>query len=271
MELNYTVMNSSEDNLRRFGGLDRLFGDQSVLRLQQAHVVVAGIGGVGSWCVEALARSGIGHLTLVDMDVVSVSNINRQLPALESTLGRDKIQVMAERIREINPHCQIQLVDDFVNADNAPTFFEGTEQVVIDCTDDLNAKIALVLAARTRSDKKLLVCGAAGGKRNPLTLREGDLSLATHDALLSRLRQRLRKQHGWPAGPRKSNQRPAKMHIHAVWFAEETVLPTAWTEAQDPLQGLSCSGYGSAMSMTATMGLLVAQRAIDHVLSMPRP
>ncbi|HLR29474.1 MAG TPA: ThiF family adenylyltransferase [Paenalcaligenes sp.] len=262
-------MSSHKDNARRFDGLNRLFGDQSVHKLQQAHVVVAGIGGVGSWCVETLARSGIGALTLVDMDIVSASNINRQLPALESTLGRSKIEVMAERIDEINRHCRVHLVDDFVTTENAAAFFAGTEQVIIDCTDDLNAKVALVLAAREHTDKKLLVCGAAGGKRNPMTLKEGDLSLATHDALLSRLRQRLRKQHGWPAGPRKSNQRPAKMHIHAFWFAEETVLPPAWAQDADPLQGLSCSGYGSAMSMTATMGLLVAQRAIDQVLVCP--
>ncbi|HLS16658.1 MAG TPA: ThiF family adenylyltransferase [Paenalcaligenes sp.] len=260
-------MSNNHDSMRRFGGLDRLFGAQSVRKLQQAHVVVAGIGGVGSWCVETLARSGVGALTLIDMDVVSVSNINRQLPALDSTLGRDKIEVMADRIGEINPHCRVHLVDEFVTAENGAAFFESSAQVVIDCTDDLNAKIALVLAARQQPEKRLLVCGAAGGKRNPLTLTEGDLSLATHDALLARLRQRLRKQHGWPAGPRKSHQRPAKMHIHAVWFAEETVLPPEWTQEQDPLQGLSCAGYGSAMSMTASMGLLVAQRAMDHILA----
>ncbi len=261
------VMSRSQDHIRRFDGLNRLFGDHSVQKLQQAHVVIAGIGGVGSWCVEALARSGVGQLTLVDMDVVSPSNINRQLPALESTLGRDKIEVMAQRIQDINPDAHVYLVDDFVTADNAAQFFNESVQVVIDCTDDLKAKVALVLAAHKQKAHKLLVCGAAGGKRNPLSLTEGDLSLATHDALLARLRQRLRQQHGWPAGPRKSNQRPAKMHIHAVWFAEETVLPSAWTHTADSLQGLSCSGYGSAMSMTATMGLLVAQRAIDYVLT----
>src|SRR5690625_4153282 len=104
-------MSNNHDSMRRFGGLDRLFGAQSVRKLQQAHVVVAGIGGVGSWCVETLARSGVGALTLIDMDVVSVSNINRQLPALDSTLGRDKIEVMADRIGEINPHCRVHLVD----------------------------------------------------------------------------------------------------------------------------------------------------------------
>jgi|SRR5690625_1944775 len=254
---------------RRFGGLDRLFGAQSAQQLQQAHVVVAGIGGVGSWCVETLARSGVGNLCLVDMDHVSESNINRQLPALDSTLGRSKIEVMAERIKGINPQCQLRLVDDFVDADNAEVFFQGATQVVIDCTDMLSAKVALVLAAQKHQHKRLLVCGAAGGKRNPLSLREGDLSLATHDALLARLRQQLRKHHGWPAGQRKSNQRPAKMHVNAFWFAEETIMPPAWAQDDDPLQGLSCSGYGSAMSMTASMGLLAAQRAIDWLLANP--
>lgn len=257
----------AEDRVRRFGGLDRLFGEGSVALLAQAHVVVAGIGGVGSWCAEALARTGVGTITLVDMDHISRSNINRQLPALESTVGRSKIEVMAERLADINPACQIHLVDDFVGPDNAEAFFAGKQQVVLDCTDAMSAKVALILAAQKHPEKRLFVCGAAGGKTDPLSLRSGDLSIATHDALLSRLRQQLRKHHGWPKGQTGKGKRPPKMGVQCLWFAQETVLPTEWTQDDDPLQGLSCAGYGSAMSLTASMGLLAAQRAIDVLLA----
>jgi|SRR5690625_338352 len=255
---------------RRFDGLDRLFGAGSHARLAQGHVVVAGLGGVGSWCAEALARSGVGQLTLIDMDHVSSSNINRQLPALGSTVGRSKIDVLAERFQDINAHCQVQLVDDFVDADNAGAWFTEGHDVFIDCTDTLAAKVALALAAQKQPHTRLLVCGAAGGKRNPLSLREGDLARATHDALLARMRQQLRKYHGWPAGGGPGVKKARPMNIHAFWFAEETVVPPAWTQADDPLQGLSCSGYGSAVTLTASMGLLAAQRAIDLLLTTPR-
>lgn len=255
-----------QDRERRFGGLERLFGAGSVERLAQSHVVVAGIGGVGSWCAEALARTGVGMITLVDMDHVSSSNINRQLPALSSTIGRSKIEVMGERIAEINPACKVRLVDDFVGVDNAEAFFSGDQQVVLDCTDEIAAKVALVLAARKHEDKQLFVCGAAGGKTDPLTLRAGDLSEATHDALLGRLRQQLRRAHGWPAGNAGRGRRAPKMGVQVFWFAQETILPPQWAQ-DDPLQGLSCSGYGSAMSLTASMGLLAAQRAVDVLLT----
>src|SRR5690625_1483667 len=259
------VMEKAERE-RRFGGLNRLFGAHSVDALQQAHVLIAGIGGVGSWCVETLVRSGVGTVTLVDMDHVSTSNINRQLPALNSTLGRSKIEVMAERIKDINTACQVHLIDDFVDRDNIDVFFQKDSNILIDCTDTLSAKVAMVSAAQKFSNKKLFVCGAAGGKRNPLALREGDLAFATHDALLGRLRQELRKNHGWPAGHAGKANKPPKMNVHCFWFAEPTLLPEQWAQ-DDPLQGLSCAGYGSAMSMTASMGLLAAQRAIDCILA----
>lgn len=252
---------------RRFGGLDRLFGPGSYDYLAQGRVVIAGLGGVGSWCAEALARSGVGGLTLIDMDHVSTSNINRQLPALSSTVGRSKIQVLAERIEEINPRCQVRLVDDFVDAENAALWFGQSNHVFIDCTDMLAAKVALALAAKKHPQTRLLVCGAAGGKRNPLSLSEGDLARATYDALLASMRQQLRKHHGWPPGGGSGGKKAPPMNIHAFWFAEETVLPPAWSQEDDSLQGLSCSGYGSAVTLTASMGLLAAQRAIDILLA----
>lgn len=257
-----------QDRERRFGGLDRLFGAGSVEQLAHSHVVVAGIGGVGSWCAEALVRTGVGNISLIDLDHVSPSNINRQLPALSSTIGRSKIEVMAERLADINPACHIHLVDDFVSPDNAASFFDGSAQVIVDCTDDVTAKIALVLAARQHPEKHLFVCGAAGGKTDPLSLRAGDLSLATHDALLGRLRQQLRRHHGWPAGHSGKGRRTPKMGIQVFWFAQEAVLPEdRLQDRTDRLQGLSCAGYGSAMGMTASMGLLAAQRTVQTILA----
>lgn len=262
---------------RRFGGLNRLYGDNSVNVLQSAHVMVAGIGGVGSWCAEALARSGIGRITLIDMDHISESNINRQLPALGSTLGQAKITAMQQRILDINPYCEVHTVDDFIGADNVQTLLAQQPNVLIDCTDQADAKIAMILAAK-RAKVKLYVCGAAGGKRNPLALKRGDLSQSTHDAMLARLRARLRKEHNF-ARPKvdKKKSRTPKMGVEVFWIEEQAVMPAAWQPAAqdavgtiasiDAPQGLSCAGYGSSVTVTAPMGFAAAQAAIDYALA----
>lgn len=257
---------------RRFGGLNRLYGEGSVDLLQQTHVMVAGIGGVGSWCVEALARSGVGMLTIIDMDHVSESNINRQLPAVGSTLGQSKIEAMKQRILDINPFCVVCLVDDFVDADNIEQLLESKPEVLIDCTDQADAKIAMILAAK-RHKTRLLVCGAAGGKHNPLMLKRGDLSQSTHDAMLAKLRSRLRKEHGF-AKPKvdkvKPNTRIPKMGVEVFWVEEAAVMPAAWRQSDTGPQGLSCAGYGSSVTVTAPMGFAAAQAAIDYVLKTQR-
>lgn len=257
---------------RRFGGLNRLFGEGSVTKLQDIHMMVAGIGGVGSWCVEALARSGIGQITLIDMDHISESNINRQLPALSSTLGQSKIEAMRQRIADINPFCRVHLIDDFIGPDNVETLLETRPHVLIDCTDQSEAKIAMILAAK-KAKIKLYVCGAAGGKHNPLALKRGDLSQSTHDAMLAKLRARLRKMHGFarPKADRlkKASARIPKMGVEVFWLEEPAIMPNAW-QTQDinhVPQGLSCAGYGSSVTVTAPMGFAVAQAAIDYVLA----
>lgn len=255
---------------RRFGGLNRLYGEGSVTSLQEAHIMIAGIGGVGSWCVEALARSGVGQITLVDMDHISESNINRQLPALDSTLGKAKIEVMRERIADINPFCHVHLIDDFIGTENVIALLKRQPHVLIDCTDQADAKIAMILATK-KTKIKLYVCGAAGGKRNPLTLKRGDLSQSTHDAMLAKLRSRLRKMHGF-ARPKteklKSNARIPKMGVEVFWLEEAAIMPNAWqsSDMTPAPQGLSCAGYGSSVTVTAPMGFAVAQAAIDYVL-----
>lgn len=261
------------DAERRFGGLDRLYGDGGAARLRAGHVVVAGIGGVGSWCAEALARCGVGQLTLIDLDHIAESNINRQIHALGSTQGQSKVEAMAQRIADINPHCVVQGVDDFVTPENVHEVVPADADVVIDCTDQASAKIALILEARRRK-QALLVCGGAGGKTNPLALRNGDLSQATNDALLSRLRNTLRRQHGFPraadsAG--KVRKRVPRMGVRVLWFDQPAILPAAWSEpgrAEDAAapQGLSCAGYGSVVMVTAGMGLAAADDAVQSLL-----
>lgn len=257
---------------RRFGGLVRLFGPNAYVVLRQAHVAVVGIGGVGSWAAEALARHGVGALTLIDLDHIAESNINRQVHALSDTLGQAKVEAMAARIQGINPECKLTLVDDFLTPENVSEVLPEALDVVIDCTDQMNAKVAMVLQARSRK-QYLIVCGGAGGKTNLLSMRVGDLSEATHDALLARLRNMLRKQHGYPRASTEAGQprkRIPKMGVRVLWLDQPTILPEAWQETQTlsdaSLQGLSCAGYGSSVTVTASMGLAAAAEAVNKII-----
>lgn len=264
------MTDSSFDAERRFGGLARLYGADASIRLGQSSVAIVGVGGVGSWAAEALARSGVGALTLVDLDHVAESNINRQVHALSATLGQSKIEAMAERILGINPQCVIRLVDDFLTPVNVDTVLPAALDVVIDCTDQVAAKIAMVLQSRLRR-QSLIVCGGAGGKTDALALRAGDLSEATHDALLARMRNMLRRDHGFaragePGG--KTKKRIPKMAVRVLWVDQPTILPAAWAEAPgQPRAGLSCAGYGSSVTVTAAMGLAAAAQAINQLLA----
>lgn len=261
------------DRERRFGGLERLYGGEALAKMAGAHVAVAGIGGVGSWCVEALARSGVGRLTLIDMDHVAESNVNRQLHALTDTLGQSKINAMAARVHGINPHCRLHLIDDFVTPDNVAEILAPELDVLIDCTDQGSAKIAMILEARRRK-LPIVVCGGAGGKTNVLALRAGDLSIALNDALLAKLRNTLRRHHGYPKGSDangKALKRVPRMGVRALWFDQPAVLPRQWADPQPRelggagLQGLSCAGYGSAVAITASMGMAAAAEAIQWI------
>lgn len=264
---------SDSDTERRFGGVVRLYGPTAFGALRNARVAVVGIGGVGSWAAEALARQGVGALTLVDLDHIAESNINRQVHALSETIGQAKVEAMATRIRSINPECQVSLVDDFLTPENVRDVLSGQLDVVIDCSDQMRAKVAMVLQARARQ-QSLIVCGGAGGKTDLLALRVGDLSEATHDALLARLRNVLRKQHGFaPAssGAGKPHKRIPKMGVRVLWLDQPTILPEAWQEDSQTspdvgLQGLSCAGYGSSVTVTATMGLAAAAEAVNKII-----
>ncbi len=244
------------DLARRFGGLERLYGVAGAAALRSAHVVVVGVGGVGSWAAEALARSGVGHLTLVDLDHVAESNINRQVHALDNTVGQAKVVAMAERIARIHPGCVVTGIEEFVEPGNWPALLASTPDAVIDACDQVKAKTAM--AAWARSEGVLFVSsGAAGGKRLAHKVDIDDLASTTHDPLLAQLRYRLRKEHGAPREGRKIGV--------ACVFSREAVAPPDASCAVEGDGSLNCHGYGSSVSVTATFGLCAAGWVLDQL------
>lgn len=250
------------DPVRRFGGLERLYGMAGAAAIRDAHVLVAGIGGVGSWTVEALARSGVGRLTLIDLDHIAESNINRQIHALDSTVGQAKVEAMRERIGQINPACRVLAIDEFVEPGNWLALLEaaqaanGRVAAVVDACDQVKAKLAMAAWARDTGSCFVTV-GAAGGKRLAHKVEIDDLALVTHDPLLAQLRQRLRKDHGAPREGRKFG-------IHCV-FSRESVAPPDASCAIEGDGSLNCHGYGSVVSVTATFGQCAAGWVLDRI------
>jgi tRNA A37 threonylcarbamoyladenosine dehydratase len=249
------------DRARRFGGIARLYGERALSVLATSRACVIGVGGVGSWAAEALARSGVGRLRLVDLDHVAESNINRQIHALEPSLGQAKVLAMRERMATIDPGIVVEAVEDFLSPDNATELVAGCD-VVIDAIDNVRAKAALVLACRA-AGVPLVVCGGAGGKLDPARIQVDDLSRTEQDPLLAKLRKRLRSEHGFPRDPRR------RFGILAVYSDEPLRVPDAACETS--LQGLACAGYGSSMAVTASVGLFAAARALDALLGAAAP
>lgn len=241
---------SDVDAERRFGGLRRLWGDAAYARVRAARVAVVGVGGVGSWAVEALARSGVARLVLIDLDHVAESNINRQVQALGSTLGAAKVQALRARIADIHPGCEVVAVEEFVEPDNWPALLPAEVDVVIDACDQHRAKLAL--ADWACRERRALVClGAAGGKSAPQRVEVDDLAAVTHDPLLAGLRQRLRKLGAPRSGP---------IGVRCVFSREPVAPPAAGECATDST--LNCHGYGSSVTVTATFGLVAAAEAL---------
>jgi tRNA A37 threonylcarbamoyladenosine dehydratase len=260
--------NQDTNQNRRFAGVARLYGEPGLRAFEKAHVLVAGLGGVGSWAVEALARSGIGELTLMDFDHIALSNVNRQLHAIEDNFGKSKSEAMAERVRQINPLIKLNVIDEFLTSDNLDTYLHKNAEnpyfVVLDATDDVKMKIALAAYCEARdeigrarnveqSDKKsstiaLVICGGAGGKLDPSRIKAADLAKTTQDPVLSKIRHALRKEYGFSSDPKK------KLGITAIY-------------SDEPRQGvasggLSCAGYGSAVTVTATFGFIAAAEVL---------
>jgi tRNA threonylcarbamoyladenosine dehydratase len=245
------------DDERRFGGLRRLHGERDYARLRSARFCVVGLGGVGSWTVEALARMGVARLVLVDMDHVAESNINRQVQALGSTLGMAKGEALRQRIADIHPGCDVHVIDDFVDDKNWPSLLgDVVVDGVVDACDQVRAKAQL--AAWARSLKLPQVCvGAAGGKHQPHAAEILDLSETTHDPLLASLRQRLRKFHGAP--------RQGRIGVRCV-FSREPVTRPDGEAACDIDANLNCHGYGSSVAVTAGFGMVAAAELVHQFL-----
>ncbi|MEY3613456.1 MAG: tRNA threonylcarbamoyladenosine dehydratase [Pseudomonadota bacterium] len=249
-----------DEGQRRFGGLSRLYGTRGAERIRKAHVVVVGIGGVGSWAAEALARSGVARLTLIDMDHVAESNINRQIHALSTTTGQSKVLAMQERIAGIHPQCRVDAVDDFVSPENWPSLLPCMPDALIDACDQVKAKVSLAQWAITQN-LGFITVGAAGGKRLAHKVDVADLSQITHDPLLAQLRYRLRKHHGAARGNKR-------MGIQGV-FSRESVAPPDASCALEGDGSLNCHGYGSVVSVTATFGMCAASEILNFLASAP--
>lgn len=278
---------SAIDVARRFGGVSRLYGDIGLAKLQAAHIVVIGIGGVGSWAAEALARNAVGTLTLIDLDNVAESNVNRQIHALEGEFGKAKITAMAQRIHAINPSCQVREIEDFVTPENVAKLLNLECDIILDCIDDAKAKIAL--ADHCKSTKTpLIMAGAAGGRLDPTRIKSADLSAVAGDKLLAKVRNQLRRDYGFPKA--SNAKKSTKFGVVCVYSDEMILQPNevcalekntdfindaleanTYTAAGDAknsraITGLNCAGYGSSVSVTATFGFVVAQLALNCVL-----
>lgn len=259
------------DHARRFGGIARLYGAAALERFRTAHVCVIGVGGVGSWIVEALARSAIGRITMIDLDNLAESNVNRQIHALTDTLGKAKVTALAERIAQINPACRVTEIEDFITPDNLDEMIgAGDYDYIIDAIDNVRAKTALIAYCRQHG-RKLITIGGAGGQIDPTRIEVRDLCRTEQEPLLSKVRKRLRQQYGFPRGTKN------KFGIDAVFSTEPLRFPESTQvcdidgqgdagDADDAgITGLNCAGFGSAMVVTASFGLVAAAQVLKNL------
>ncbi|HEY3327750.1 MAG TPA: tRNA cyclic N6-threonylcarbamoyladenosine(37) synthase TcdA [Novimethylophilus sp.] len=246
---------------RRFGGVARLYGAEALQRFRSAHVCVIGIGGVGSWAAEALARSAIGHLTLIDLDHVAESNANRQIHALGDEFGKAKVVAMAERIHAINPACVVDVIEEFVAEDNLDALLGRGYDHVLDAIDQTRVKAALIAWCRLHG-VRLITTGSAGGQVDPSRIRIDDLSRTIQDPLASRIRSLLRKNYGFPRDRKK------KFGIECVYSEEPLKYPEseqACDVDQGGITGLNCAGFGSSVCVTASFGFIAASRVLTQL------
>lgn len=255
-------------NDTRFLGIDRLYGKGSATRLATTSVVVIGVGGVGSWAAEALARSGIGRLTLIDGDEVCVSNVNRQLHALQDTLGRIKVEVLAERLRKINPDLRVQPRAEFLTATKIPALLQERHDLILDACDAFRVKLELIAACR-RVRQPLVVVGSAGGRTDPTEVRVRDLSRTEHDKLLSLIRKKLRQDFGFPKRPERYFGVPAVYSLENVRYPQPDGSVCGLRPVVDASAGLrlDCgTGLGAAMHVTAAFASAAVARGIELLL-----
>lgn len=256
---------TEQDHQYRFGGIARLYGDSGLNAFGDAHVAIIGLGGVGSWAAEALARSGVGTITLFDLDEVCVSNTNRQLHALDGHYGRAKVDVMAERLRAINPRCQVHARMQFVTADNVAETVTREFDAVIDAIDSVKSKSALLAHCR-RQKIPVVCCGGAGGQVDPTQIRVADLNRTTQDPLLAKVRQRLRREYGFSRNPQRT------YGIECVYSTEQLTYPAAGggvcrqkPDSDGPVRLDCATGFGASTAVTASFGMFASARVLDRL------
>ncbi len=253
---------------RRFGGLRRLYGEAGLLKLQAAHICVIGIGGVGSWAAEALARNAVGTVTLIDLDNIAESNVNRQIHALEGEFGKVKVTAMAQRIRAINPFATVHEIEDFVTAENVENMLNRGFDVVLDAIDDAKAKVAI--AAYCRANKlALITTGGAGGRLDTSKIKVADLAYVQGDKLLAKVRNQLRRDFRFPKAT--NTKKSAKFGIQAIYSDEHVIKPEVSCDAvagdvnNNSITGLNCAGYGSNVCVTASFGFAAASLVLQQL------
>jgi tRNA A37 threonylcarbamoyladenosine dehydratase len=252
--------------LQRFGGIARLYGREGLSRLHDAHVCVVGVGGVGSWVVEALARSGVGELTLIDMDDVCITNTNRQLPALDGNMGLPKVSVLARRIGLINPECRVHEVVQFITESNVSMLANTDFDLVFDAVDRMSIK-SFIIAACTEAKVPVITIGSAGGRRDPTQIKVTDLGFSGHDLLLQQVRRKLRRDHGFPKsddGKAVSMGVPCVFSIEAPVFAKaDGTCSIEPDEDQESGVRLDCaSGFGAATHITGAFAFAAVAESL---------
>lgn len=244
---------------QRFGGIGRLYTSEGLAILRRSHICVIGIGGVGSWAVEALARSGIGKITMIDMDDICVTNINRQIHAMSGTVAQLKTEAMKERIEKINPECQVEIIDDFITPENIPEYLNRGYDYVIDAIDSVRTKAALIAYCK-RHKIKLITTGGAGGQTDPTQIQITDLSKTIQDPLASKVRSLLRKEYNFSQNPKR------KFGIDCVFSTQPLIFPKMGEGCEISATMNCANGFGAVTMVTATFGFFAVSRVIDKLL-----
>ncbi|TYA45999.1 tRNA cyclic N6-threonylcarbamoyladenosine(37) synthase TcdA [Aggregatibacter actinomycetemcomitans] len=254
-----TLMAHIDNYEQRFGGIGRLYGADALARLRKTHICVIGIGGVGSWAVEALARSGIGKITMIDMDDICVTNINRQIHALSGNIGQLKTDIIQQRVRLINPECAVNIIDDFLSSENLAQYLHNDYDYVIDAIDHVKTKAALIAYCKWHKIN-IITVGGAGGQTDPSQIQIADLSRTIQDPLLAKVRSVLRKDYHFTQNPKH------KFSIDAVFSSQPLIFPQVGDSCATSATMNCANGFGAATMITATFGFFAVSRVIDKLL-----
>ena len=244
---------------QRFGGIGRLYTPEGLAKLRQSHVCVIGIGGVGSWAVEALARTGIGKITMIDMDDICVTNINRQIHAMTGTVAQLTPEAMKERVERINPECVVEIIDDFISPENIPEYLNRGYDYVIDAIDSVKTKAALIAYCK-RNKIKLITTGGAGGQTDPRQIQIADLSRTIQDPLASKVRSLLRKEYNFSQNPKR------KFGVDCVFSTQPLIFPKMGEGCEISATMNCANGFGAVTMVTATFGFFAVSRVVDKLL-----